>query len=191
MPHHAVVPVVLSLIAWAAPSERPASFSDFEKSIDAYMDVRKKAVKDLPVLPKEAEPEQIQARQKATAERIRAARAGAEPGDVILTAVRPLLRERLDAVLAQNPASKQKEITTGNPGREGQSIPLRVNASYPEDAPRSSVPTAVLAVLPKLPKELEYRFHGDHLLLLDTEANLIVDFMTKAADPPARREGHP
>jgi hypothetical protein len=37
-----------------------------------------------------------------------------------------------------------------------------------------------LAALPKLPKELEYRFLGRDLVLWDLHAGLIVDFIPRA-----------
>jgi hypothetical protein len=39
------------------------------------------------------------------------------------------------------------------------------------------VPPQVLSALPKLPEELEYRFIGDRLILLDKHAHTIADYM--------------
>jgi hypothetical protein len=41
----------------------------------------------------------------------------------------------------------------------------------------------VILTLPVLRKEVEYRFVGRDLLLLDVEANLILDFLRSAAPP--------
>jgi len=41
----------------------------------------------------------------------------------------------------------------------------------------STVPPDLLAKLPKLPKPLEYRFVGGHLILHDSEASLVVDYL--------------
>jgi hypothetical protein len=38
----------------------------------------------------------------------------------------------------------------------------------------------VLAILPRLPPELEYRFIGSTLILLDVDAYIIVDYITRA-----------
>jgi hypothetical protein len=38
------------------------------------------------------------------------------------------------------------------------------------------MPPQVLASLPKLHGELEYRFIGSRLILVDTEADIILDF---------------
>jgi hypothetical protein len=42
------------------------------------------------------------------------------------------------------------------------------------------MPPSVLLRLPKLPKGLEYRFVGKHLILYDMKANLIVDIFRNA-----------
>ena len=60
------------------------------------------------------------------------------------------------------------------------SIPFKVNAKYPEGAPVPTVPASVLLGLPTLPRPLEYRIVGKHLLLLDTEAGIIVDYIPNA-----------
>jgi hypothetical protein len=38
------------------------------------------------------------------------------------------------------------------------------------------MPAEVLKALPPLPEELEYRFVGDALILLDAHAHIVVDF---------------
>ena len=43
-----------------------------------------------------------------------------------------------------------------------------------------TVPPNILAALPKLPEDLEYRFVNRTMILLDTHANLIVDFVPNA-----------
>ena len=46
--------------------------------------------------------------------------------------------------------------------------------------PLPTVPANVLITLPPLPEPLEYRIVGQHLLLLDTSADLIVDYILNA-----------
>ena len=59
-------------------------------------------------------------------------------------------------------------------------LALKVNMLYPEDRPLATMPPEVLKDLPKLPEELDYRFVGDDLILLDTHAHVIVDFIAGA-----------
>lgn len=46
----------------------------------------------------------------------------------------------------------------------------RINGRYPGRLPLSTVPPNVLAALPRLPDDLQYRFVGRHLVLLDAGA---------------------
>ena len=57
---------------------------------------------------------------------------------------------------------------------------LRVNVRYPDSVPLTSVPPQVLQTLPKLTEDLEYRFIGDWLILLDVHAHVIADFIEDA-----------
>ena len=59
-------------------------------------------------------------------------------------------------------------------------IPLKVNQRYPDAIPLTSMPPDVLKALPGLPEEMEYRFVGDQLVLLDPHAHLIADFIPDA-----------
>jgi thiol-disulfide isomerase/thioredoxin len=66
----------------------------------------------------------------------------------------------------------KSSIMDENPG-----VPkLAINERYPSSVPLSTMPPEVLAPLPKLEGELEYRFIGRRLILLDTEADIILDF---------------
>ena len=60
---------------------------------------------------------------------------------------------------------------------------LAVDAPYPSAAPVSNVPPSVLFTLPLLPKEVEYRFVNRDLVLRDVDANMILDFILRAAPP--------
>jgi hypothetical protein len=55
-----------------------------------------------------------------------------------------------------------------------------VNGRWPEGVPQPSMPLHVLAVLPRLPPELEYRFMNRDLVLWDAHANVIVDYIKRA-----------
>jgi hypothetical protein len=63
-----------------------------------------------------------------------------------------------------------------NPG----SLKVMINARYPDSVPLSTMPPQVLGGLPKLPEELEYRFLGDRLILMDVHSHTIVDVIDKA-----------
>ena len=57
----------------------------------------------------------------------------------------------------------------------------KVQRAWLEKEPLTAVPPTVRQALPKLPDGLEYRFVREHMILLDTRANLIVDYMLNAS----------
>jgi len=57
---------------------------------------------------------------------------------------------------------------------------LRVNMTWPELVLFGFVPPQMLAALPRLPEELQYRILGNALVLWDHHPNLIVDFLPDA-----------
>jgi hypothetical protein len=57
---------------------------------------------------------------------------------------------------------------------------IAVNERYPDEVPLSTMPPEVLEFLPKMPEELEFRFVGRDLIIMDPHAHLIVDFVRNA-----------
>jgi hypothetical protein len=62
-----------------------------------------------------------------------------------------------------------------------------VNSTYPSNLPLQSTPPTLLANLPHLPGELEYRIVGQTLLLYDVSSDLIADLLPNAI--PDHRQG--
>lgn len=170
-------------IGAAATSE--TVLKPFEERLSAYVKLRKQAVGNVPAADKKAEPEEIQRRETALAQAIRKARPDAKPGDLLSADVKPVFSRLLRGVLTGKGSTKTRaSIKEGNPTNErtpGEVVPvIEVNGVYPKNAPLSTIPPTLLLTLPKLPKELEYRFVGRTLVLLDRDANLIVDYMKEA-----------
>jgi hypothetical protein len=161
--------------AQKAPANSSAALlADFKDRIDKYVELRNKADNSAPPLKKTPDPAEIRAAQNALTERVGAARSGARHGDVFTPEITAHFRRLLHPEL-KDKGSKQL-IEDDNPGN----FPFKVNAPYPEKEPLSTVPPAVLASLPQLPKDIEYRFVGKHLILRDARANLIIDYIPNA-----------
>ena len=98
-------------------------------------------------------------------------------GELFTADIRAVIRRVLARALGgpQGKSLKSAIMDENPPG-----LRLRVNMLYPEDRPLATMPPEVLKDLPKLPEELDYRFVGDDLILLDTHAHVIVDFITGA-----------
>ena len=152
---------------------------EFTKRVQLYMEVHEKVHEkgSVPNLPKEATPEQIHQYQMALARAIQQLRPKARPGEIFTKEIRAYFRRQLDGVLSGPEGRRLKAaIMDENPGP----IKLLVNGRYPDNVPLATMPPQVLAALPKLPSELEYRFIGERLVLLDVPAHLIVDFIDEA-----------
>jgi hypothetical protein len=150
---------------------------EFKKRVDAYVDLRNKLKKQSPALKETKNPAEIQVAQEALAAKIREARKAAKPGEIFTAEVRTLFRRLMyPEVRGKEGAETKQAIREDAP----KGVPLKVNAKYPEGAPLPTVPPNLLAALPKLPEDLEYRIINRDLILLDVHTNLIVDYIPKA-----------
>jgi hypothetical protein len=173
--------VLAALATVSTVAQQPNPAKELETRVKAYLDLRKKAVEDVPKLKKKSEPEEILASSRAQADAIRAARSGAQRGDVLVPPVEAYLKEIVRSEMAGKSGKPVKDSAKqGNPAVEGVPVPLKVNAAYPESAPLSTFPPSLLLRLPKLPEEVSFRFVGRHLILLDMKAGIIVDFVPNA-----------
>jgi len=112
--------------------------------------------------------------EQALAMRIRAARYDARPGEVFRNPIAMAFRRALNPELRGVANTETRETIREDAPAV---FVLAVNASYPPGASRSTMPVNVLNILPPLPKGLEYRIVDTHLLLMDIEANIIVDYI--------------
>ena len=142
-----------------------------------YVDLHTKIERTLPTLPKDATPQQIDQNQRSLEKLVREARATAKPGDIFTPQAQPVIKRLLASVFG-GPDGKQLKASIMDENQIAPSAAkLAVNARYPDIVPLTSVPPQVLQTLPKLTEDLEYRFIGDSLILLDVHAHVIADFM--------------
>lgn len=173
------------LLPFIIPAAVDPVLESFQERLDGYVKLRKSAGDGVPVLKKNASPQEIQNHDLALAEAIRKARPNAKQGDILSADVRPVIAKLLSSKLTGPGSQKTKaSIKEGNPKDEkapGEVEPvIAVNAVYPKNAPLSTVPPSLLLRLPKLPKDIEYRFVGRTMILRDRQADLIIDYMKGA-----------
>ena len=158
----------------------------FEERIAQYVLQHRLLERMVPPLRPTRDMRQVDMAVQALALRIRLARRGALPGDLITPEVAMVFRRRIAtsltagewaAILAEN-AEEAEEDEEGVPA--GPPPVLRVNMTWPEPVLFGFVPPLLLAALPRLPEELQYRIIGNALVLWDHHANLIVDFLPDA-----------
>jgi len=175
--------------ATAPPTERvvgPLSPEDaralatMNDRLKQYVDLHVKLEQSLPKLPKDATPQQIDKNQRTLERLVREARATAKPGDIFTPEAQPVIKRLLAAVFGGPDGKQLKSSIMDENTVDPATIKLTVNARYPDVVPLTSVPPQVLQTLPKLTEDLEYRFVGDWLILLDTHAHVVADYIDDA-----------
>jgi hypothetical protein len=151
--------------------------ADFTKRVQQYADTHKKLESTLPTPPPKPTAAEVDTHERALARLVVQARGRAKAGDVFTDETRAYFRRQIAGSMSGPDGPQLRaSIMDENPGR----IQLRVNGRYPDGIPVSTMPPQVLAALPKLPEELEYRFIGDRLILMDVHARLVVDYIDDA-----------
>jgi hypothetical protein len=145
--------------------------------LKAYVELHKKLEEGLPRLPDSATPEQIDQNQRLLEQKVREARKSAKQGDLFSPEAQPVIK-RLLATVFDGPEGKNMMASILDESPTG--LKLTVNGRYPDTVPVSSVPPEVLQTLPRLSEDMEYRFIGRHLILLDSHAHVIADFIPDA-----------
>ena len=171
--------LVFSVAALAAPfstqvkpTPTPSALTVFAERLQAYAELRARVAREHPELAVLADYGEIRRRTDLLAAAIVEARRGARQGDVftpeIAVTIRRLVRYSCDRDFAQLLMLTHDDLDRPLP-------PPMVNGRWPIGAPLPTMMPDLLAELPRLPAELEYRFVGGDLILLDIDACLIVD----------------
>jgi hypothetical protein len=151
--------------------------SAFDRRVKDYLKQRERVKGKLPPLSKDATPEQITAYQKKFTHSLIAMRAGTKAGYIFNPETASYFRT---VIKTEVPPRDKPEMRQTILEADTKGVPLKVNFPYPETKELTQVPPTLLLKLPELPKEVKYRYVGRHLLLVDTDNNLIVDYMLDA-----------
>lgn len=154
-----------------------AALATMNDRLKNYLDIHRKLEAGLPKLPEDASPEQIDRNQRLLEEKMREARKGAPQGEIFTADAEPVIRRLLAAVFG---GPDGKELMASILDENPSGLKLAVNMRYPDHVPISTVPPEVLQTLPKLTEDLEYRFIGRHLILLDSHAHVVADYIPDA-----------
>jgi hypothetical protein len=149
----------------------------FEQRVKDYMKLRNAVKARLPKLSKDATPAQIETYRESFETGVRNARVGAKPGNLFNTEGSDYIRRTLKANFVGRDRVQLREVVFSG---ETAGVRVRVNYPYPEPAEFVEMPPTVLLNLPQLPPEVKYRFVGRNMLLVDSDNNLILDYMTNA-----------
>jgi hypothetical protein len=148
--------------------------------IKAYVALHQKVETALPKLSNDATPQQIDRVQREFERRIRAARAQSKQGEIFTDEAQPVIRRLLAAVFSGAQGKQLKASIMDENVVDPVKLKVVVNARYPDSVPLTTIPPDVLQTLPELGEDLEYRFVGDWLILLDTHAHVVADYIEDA-----------
>ena len=164
-----------------------AALQQWTLSVEAYMVVREQAEHAVPLLRTSATSKEILTASAALASEIRARRSGAQAGELFTFDVRRTFRKQIARVITQHQilvadllADIQTEVLANSAPVVNERFPWQLCAELP---PR------LLAALPVLPDELQYRLLGRDLVLFDLDASLVVDIFPEAIPRPAASAG--
>ena len=152
----------------------------FRNAVVSYVELQRSEVAELP--PARGTVAGTQDREAQLSRRIQARRPDARPGDILGLAAEHI-RNLVSGEIA---GAKGTALLSSIEQTNIHGVKLRVNHRYPPTLPRVTMPTPILVKLPPVPSELEYRFLGRSLVLVDTECALVVDVLPDVLPPPVR-----
>jgi hypothetical protein len=163
-----------------APAKEPGdAIKEFQDRLDGYVELRARLAKKLEPLSPTANASELATRQEALANAIKAARKGARNGDLIPATVAAQLRTIVQNDFRGRPVDARNAAFEEVPG---SGLPV-INRTYPAQAAMPTVPPLLLGKLPPLPDNLQYRFFARHLVILDGDTQIIIDYVANALPP--------
>jgi hypothetical protein len=142
----------------------------FQEGVQHYVILHRQIERLLPPLELSAERRAIQQWSDALALELAAGRQGAREGDIIDAAAANVFRARIRETL--------KNTDRDAEGTFAPAVNTRVQWTA-----GTRIPAALIAALPTLPPELQYRLIGVDLALIDVAAGLLVDVLRDALPP--------
>ena len=150
-----------------------AAVKAFQERVQAWMAFRKKVDDGIPKLRQTTDPKEIADRERALAEAMIKGRPKPTVGEYFPTEFRALLASIVKEDFAKRTPAERKALIVELP----KGLKFGINQIYPTSIPLATLPANLLAVLPDLPPELEYRIVHRHLILRDIPANYVVDMV--------------
>jgi hypothetical protein len=166
----------------AQPNKQGAATKAFLDRIQEYVTYHNNVEKMVPPLKQTPNPEEIAQREAALGAALIKQRPDAKEGDFFIKEYQPYLIRIIKQDFAKRAVADRKALLVELP----KNVKIGVNMMYPTSLPLATFPANLLKKLPELPKELEYRIVGRHLILRDVTGNVIVDIIRDVFPIPGR-----
>ena len=171
----------LEVLSPGALEER--TLHDFDQRIDRYVRLHRRLERDLPPEHLFGDLEYMPMAVESLHSAMVDARPNARAGTFFTPGVAEVLTTRLARAITASGLTPAEAKIAMNLGYREHHVQAQVNGRIPPGR-HVRVWPALLAVLPALPEELEYRFIGWDLVLVDRHADLIVDILKNALPVP-------
>ena len=148
------------------------TLATFSRRAKDYAALRSRLEVGLPPLVVTDNADEIEGFERRLSERIREAR-GSRRHQVFAPKMERQLKRLLRA--KADPGTIALILDDGPP-----EFDVDVNDTYSKELSLATMPANILMLLPDLPPDVEYRFVGRHLILLDVRANMIIDEIPRA-----------
>jgi hypothetical protein len=164
-----------AVIAGAQPTERLRRFNE---RIAAYVELHRRLEADLPRLQVTADVHDIENAVDAMALAMRTARSAAKTGEFFTAEIAEVFRSAIASGLSR--ANIDVTDLLAAIDEENQPVAMKLTVNERFESGFAMTPAVILDALPSLPEELQYRFVGSTLVLLDIHADLVVDILPNA-----------
>jgi hypothetical protein len=184
------VVLLLGITALAVQSDTRAAqtpIDEFNGGVSAYVALHRQVERYLPPQQNFTTAEEGLAYAAALRRALCAVRPDAREGDVFASAAGEF-RGRIRSALRRHGVEPRDLVLAMIDDTEPGALPPVVNAAF-SWALGNVMPSFLIDVLPALPDELQYRFVGSSLVLIDIHAGLVVDILRSAllVETSARR----
>ena len=180
--------VVVLLVSAVANQESSAgqqatdqATQEFEQRLMEYLNLRRAVFERMPIA-QTTSGRELAARAARLSGALRSARKGAKPGDLIPDSIAIRIQTIILEDFKQRSAVDERATFTEVPDTPRPII----NNPYPASAALPTLPPLLLLRLPRLPEHLQYRFYGRHLVVLDGDTEIIVDYIANILPPRPR-----
>jgi hypothetical protein len=159
------------------PPADGAAIRQFDEAIAQYLVLRESLRSEVPGPVKDSTARQLNNASDALAGAIQRSRAKAQAGAIFSEPVAAVIKRRINEVVR---TGKLAAVLAGIDDDGAASPAPSVHLRLPAAAQLATMPPSLLAVLPPLPRELEYRIVGRHLVLRDVDASMVLDYIRDA-----------
>ena len=154
-----------------------AVIQQFHDRIEQYMVIRSRLANEVASPSANSSAVQVTNASDALAAAIQRARPRSQSGSFFAPSTITVFKRRVTEVVREdNLLLVLADIDDDGPAQRAPTVYLR----FPTYSPLATMPGSLLAVLPPLPKELEYRIVGSYLVLRDIDAAIILDYIPAA-----------